>query len=374
MRDIFRIQSQITEAIAAQLKAVITPQEKQLIQKTPTANLEAYDAYLQGTLYLRKQTPLDQEIALKCFEQALEKDPKYALAYTGICEVWIGRELMGSASPAEATPKAMAALTKVIELDSTRAEVYYTLAGIQATVKWDWIGAESSYKKGFVLKPNDADGRAAYALFLADIGRMKEAVKQSELALKQDRLNVFCKNVYGWTLLFSRRYDDAITTYQEVLKTDPDNMGALSNLPEAFHMAGKYKEEFEAWKSYYTTSYKDFVHVFDQVNAKADYVRILNLEADSLVAQSKTKFINPTEIALIYACVSNKERAMDMLDRAYEMHDPNLPSLLHPGYDSLRNEPRFQALSRKMNLPLEYGIDLYRFKPNLNKIDKLWEA
>jgi hypothetical protein len=84
---------------------------------------------------------------------------------------------------------------------------------------------------------------------------------------------------------------------------------------------------------------------------KADYASILNLEADTLVAQSKTKLILPAEIALIYACVGNKERAMDLLDRAYEMRDPNLNLLLHPGYDSLRNKPRFQDLCRKMNLP-----------------------
>jgi tetratricopeptide (TPR) repeat protein len=128
-------------------------------------------------------------------------------------------------------------------------------------------------------------------------------------------------------------------------------MFVLSNLPEAFHMVGKYKEEFEAWKQYFTTSFKDFVHIFDQVNAKTDYASTLNLEGDTLVAQSKTKLINPTEIALVYACAGNKERAMDMLDRAYEMHDSNLNLLLHPGYDSLRNEPRFQDLCRKMNLP-----------------------
>jgi TolB-like protein len=349
--DIFRIQSQIAETIATELKAVITPQEKQLIQKTPTANLEAYYAYLQGILYLRKYTPLDHEVALKYFEQAIEKDPKYVLPYTGICSVWIGRTLMGSASPAEATPKAMAALKKALELDSTRAEVYFTLAGIQSSVNWDWKGAESSIKKSIVLKPNEGEFHATYALFLLNMGRMKEAKEQDELSLKLDPLNINCKVIHGWSLLFFRRYDDAILAFQEVLKTDPFNMAALSNLPEAFHMVGKYKEEFEAWKSYYATSFKDFVNVFDQVNAKANYVNTLNLEADTLVAQSKIKYILPTEIALIYACVGNKERAMDMLDRAYEMHDPNLPCLLHPGYDSLRNEPRFQELARKINVP-----------------------
>ena len=352
-RDIFRIQSQIAEAIAAQLEAVITPQEKQLIQKTPTANLEAYNAYLQGILYWRKFTSPDQEVALKHFEQAIEKDPKYALAYAGICNVWLRRATMGTPSPVEATPIAMAALTKALELDSTRSEVYTSLAKIQHNVKWDWKGAESSYKKAIALNPNYADAHITYSNLLIEVGRMKEAMEQDELALKLDPLNIGCKAEHGLTLLFFRRYDDAIIAFQEVLKTDPAHGTAISNLPEALHMMGRYKEEFEAWKSYYTTSFKDFVHVFDQVNAKADYVSALNLEADTLVAQSKTKFINPTEIALVYACAGNKERALDMLDRAYEMHDPNLAGLLHPGYNILRNEPRFQDLCKKMNLPYE---------------------
>jgi tetratricopeptide (TPR) repeat protein len=217
--------------------------------------------------------------------------------------------------------------------------------------RWDWKGAESSFKKAIALNPNYAEAHILYGHLLIIVGRMKEAMEQDELALKLDPLNISFKAHHGFNLLFSRRYDDAITTYQEVLKTDPTDMYVLSNLPEAFHMVGKYKEEFEAWKSYFTTSFKDFVHVFDQVNVKADYARILNLEADTLVAQSKTKLILPTEIALVYACAGNKERAMDMLDRAYEIHDPNLTCLLHPGYDSLRNEPRFQALCKKMNLP-----------------------
>jgi len=350
-KEIFDIQRQISDAIAKELKAVITPQEKQLIDKIPTDSQEAYNDYLQGIFYWRKFTSPDQVVALKYFEQAIEKDPKYALAYAGISSVWVRRGVMGVVSPVEETSKAMAALTKAFELDSTRAEVYRSLATIQMLQKWDWKGAESSFKKAIALNPNFAEAHILYGFLLKTVGRMKEAIEQDELALKLDPLNISFKAHYGFTLLFSRRYDDAITIYHEVLKTDPANMYVLSNLPEAFHMVGKYKEEFEAWKSYFTTSFKDFVHVFDQVNAKADYASILNLEADTLVAQSKTKLILPTEIALIYACAGNKERAMDLLDRAYEIRDPNLNLLLHPGYDSLRNEPRFKALCKKMNLP-----------------------
>jgi TolB-like protein/Tfp pilus assembly protein PilF len=349
--NILKLQSEISEAIASELKAIITPQEKQLIQKIPTNNLEAWEAYNQGILYWRKFTPPDEEVALHYFEQAIEKDPEYALAYAGISSVWVRRGVIGAVSPEEATSKAMAAITKALELDSTRAEVYRSLAIIQMVQRWDWKDAESSFKKAIALNPNYAEAHILYGHLLIIVGRIKEAMEQDELALKLDPLNISFKAHHGFALLLSRRYDDVITIYQEVLKTDPANMYVLGNLPEAFHMVGKYKEEFEAWKSYFTTSFKDFVHVFDLVNTKADYASILNLEADTLVAQSKTKLILPTEIAFVYACAGNKDRAMDMLDRAYEVHDPNLNCLLHPGYDSLRSEPRFQDLCRKMNLP-----------------------
>jgi tetratricopeptide (TPR) repeat protein len=184
------------------------------------------------------------------------------------------------------------------------------------------------------------------------MGRMDEAIIQNELALKLDPQNPTTKALYGLTLLFDHRYDDAIRTFQEVLKMDPAHMLALGNLPEALHQAGKYKEELEAWESYFNISFKDYIHVFDQGYAKGGYTGALELEADTLVAQSRINFINPFEIALIYACARNKVRTMDMLERDYEVQDLNLPFIVnYPVLDNLHNEPRFQALCKKMNLP-----------------------
>ncbi|MCX6254465.1 MAG: hypothetical protein NTV31_08325 [Bacteroidia bacterium] len=351
VNDIFRIQSQIAEAIAAELTAVITPQEKQLIEKTPTADLAAYEDYLQGRFYWGKFTQNDLDVALQYFEQAKEKDPDYALAYAGICGVWYQRQQMGFVSPAEATPKATAAITKALELDSTLTEVHYTLGMMNMNIIWDWKGSESEFKKAISLNPNYADAHASYSNFLIIVGRPEESIEQIKLALKLDPYNIMSKALYGITLLFTRSYDDAITTFQDVLKIEPNNALALSNLPLALHMIGKYEEEIDPWKSYYSSSFKNFVHVFDQGYAKAGYVGALNLEADTLVAQSKTTYFNPTEIALLYACAGNKKRALDMLESAYEVHDPNMPYLLNPVFDILRNEPRFRDLTRKMNLP-----------------------
>jgi len=351
---IFKIQSQVAEAIAAELEAVITPQEKRIIDKIPTSNLTAYEAYLKGISHMNKFNEQDWEVALKYFEEAKEKDPGYALAYCGICEIWINRALFSSASPEVAAPKAIAAFTKALELDSMVAEVYNCLSNIQSYIRYDWKGAELSSKKAIALNPNNANAHTTYAFHLIIMGRMDEAIIHNELALKLDPLNPTTKAVYGLTLLFAHRYDDAIRTFQEVLKMDPAHMLALGNLPEAFHQTGRYKEELEAWESYFSLSFKDFIHVFDQGYAKGGYTGALELEADTLVAQSKTNFINPFEIALLYACAGNKVRTMDMLELDYEMQDLNLPFIInYPVLDNLHNEPRFQNLCRKMNLPFK---------------------
>ena len=350
-KDIFSMQSEIAQSIAEELEAVITPQEKQLMEKTPTANLAAYEAYLQGIFYWRKFTQLDEEVALQYFEQAIKKDPKYALAYAGICNVWQLRSNASFASPSEAIPKETAALTKALELDSTRAEVYHSQAFYKTYILWDLKGAESSIKKAIALNPNFADAYLLYEEILIITGRMKEAMEQVEIALKLDPLNILCKTEYGLTLYFSRRYEDAITTFHEVLKMDPANQLALETLPGAFHQIRKQKEEMEAWKSFYSIIFKDFTNVFDEGYAKAGYIGALNLEADTLVAQSKTKNINPWEIALIYSCAGNKELALEMLERGYKEHDPNMVFMLYPVFDILRSEPRFQELARKLKVP-----------------------
>ena len=310
--DIFRIQSQIAELIAQELNAVIKPQEKLLIEKAFTSNLDAYEDYLQGITYLRKFTKKDMDLALQYFEQAIKKDPDYALAYTGICTVWIDRALFSFATPEVATLKAKAAFTKAFELDSTLAEVYICKENIQSYITYDWRGAESSIKKAIELNPNNTESHYVYAFLLIIEGRMEEAIAQNEIALKLDPLNPSAKAGYGLTLLFAHKYDEAIKVFKEVLVRDPENLLAIGNLPEALHMAGKYNEALEAWKSYTSCSmFQGFVHAYEQGYTKGGYAGALNSEADTLVAQSKTTNINPFEIALIYACAGNKRGNFD---------------------------------------------------------------
>ncbi len=349
----FDLQSQIAQEIATELNATITPQEKQLIEKLPTNNSEAYDAYLKGQFYSHKITPNDMDIAMQYFELAKKLDPEFALAYVGIGSVWLGRQVIGAAVPEEAGPKVLTHFMKALELDSTIAEVHYTLAIMNTFGAWDWKSAESEYKKSIAINPNYADTRALYSHLLNFLGRPKEAMEQIELALKLDPQNPSILVTYSHDLLFVHKYDDAVSVSRELFDKNPTMFVALDPLFQALHLTGRYTEAFEVMKNFYSNMYKDFNHVFDQYE-KLGYTATLSLEGDTLVAQSKTKYILPIDIAYLYIFSGNKERALDCLEQSYELHDSNIPYITRPTYASLRDEPRFQDLLRKLNLTFNY--------------------
>jgi TolB-like protein len=349
----FDIQSQIALEIATELNATITPQEKQLIEKLPTNNSEAYDAYLKGQFYSHKITPNDMDIAMQYFELAKKLDPEFALAYVGIGSVWLGRQVIGAAVPEEAGPKVLTSFMKALELDSTIAEVHYTLAIMNTFGAWDWKSAESEYKKSIAINPNYADTRALYSHLLNFLGRPNEAMEQIELALKLDPQNPSILVTYSHDLLFVHKYDDAVTVSRELFDKNPTMFVALDPLFQALHLTGRYEEAFEVMKNCYTNMYKDFDHVFDQYD-KLGYEGTLSLEGDTLLSQSRTKYIVPLDIAYFYIFAGNKGKALECLEQAYELHDPNLPYITRPTYESLRDEPRFQDLLRKLNLTFNY--------------------
>ena len=351
--DIFRIQSQIAEAIAKELKAVITPQEKGLIENIPTKELEAYDAFLKGQFYWRKLTKNDLDTALQYFELAKEKDPKYALAFAGICDVWIGRQQMGFASPAEAGPKAYEAVMKALELDSNRAEVHYTLAIMNTWGMWDWKGGESAFIKAIELNPNHAEAHAYYSHLLNIVGRPKEAMEEIELALKLDPHNPLLKSLFSADLLIVRRYDEAIKAARDAIKMDPTAPVALSMLELALYMTERYEESLEPMKKIWVVLYgfSEFGEELDKDYKSKGYSFAVNRMANKILQQSEKTYINPFEISCLYLMAGNEEQALKNTERAFELRDPNLLYLLLPIFDSIRDEPKFQDIATRMNLP-----------------------
>ena len=346
--DIFSIQSDVAQSVAKKLKAVVTPEAKQLIEKKSTTNMEAYEAYWRGMLYHRKLNRDDLEMALKYFELAKEKDPGFALAYAGIGRVWNGLQQMGIVRVSEGVPKAEAAATRALELDSTYSEVHHLLGGIKTWARWDWKGGEASYRKAIELNPQNADAHSTYSHVLNVLGRPDEAMKQIEIALDLDPMNSKILSFYGVDLMFVRRYDEAVKAFQEALDLDP-LQGLASNIIPALYFAGREDEAKEMQKKILKD--QEFINAVDEGYKEGGFRGAVKRLADVRAEESKTTYIPAHGIACQYALAGDVEDALFWLEKAYEEHDPNLPYLLMPAFDKLRDDPRFQEIAGKMNLP-----------------------
>ena len=351
LRTYFKAQSGFAEAIANELNAALTKEEKKLIEKLPTQNLSAYEAYLKGQVYWRKLTQIDIETAIKYFNLAKEIDPEYAPAYAGISMAWAGLVQSGYVSPEDGGPNIMNALAKAVELDSTLADVQYTLACINTWILWDWAGGESAFKKAISINPNFPEARAYYSHFLHMLGRPDEAKEEIDLALKLDPANPLIISMYSIDLIFLKRYNEAITVANEALKLDPTAPVALSALEIAYHLASRKDETIEILKKYYSTIYKFKTDVFDLNYEKFGYEKTLEIAADTVVGQLFKTYVLPIDIAWLYIMSGDHTKAINWIEKAFEKRDQNLPYLLLPIFDPLRNDPRFQEIARKMNLP-----------------------
>ena len=347
--DIFSIYSDVAQAVAKELSTTITQQEKRLIARVPTTDMTAYEAYFMGKFHNRQLNQKDLETAMQFFELAKERDPKFALAYAGISRVWGSRQQMGLIKSADAAPKAEAAIMKALELDSTQSEVHNTMAAIKVWTRWDWKGGEASFRKAIELNPSNADAHSVYSHLLNILGRQDEAMKHIEIALELDPLNPKIKSFYGIDLMFLHRYDDAVTAFREALDLNP-LQGVAENITPALFLAGREEEAFKMAKNRWKNN-KEYLRALDEGYAEAGFQGGCKRLADFRAANLKTTYSNPIALTTIYSMAGDTSNALFWLEKAYEEHNPNMPYLLNPLYDKLRDNPRFQEIARKMNLP-----------------------
>jgi tetratricopeptide (TPR) repeat protein len=310
--------------------------------------MAAYEAYWRGMFYYRKLNRDDMEVAMKYFELAKEKDPGFALAYAGIGRVWRGSQQIGIVKVADGAPKAEAAVIRALELDSTYSEVHHLLGGIRTWTNWDWKGGEASYRKAIELNPQNADAHSTYSHLLSVLGRSDEAMKHIAIALDLDPINSKILSFYGVDLMFARRYDDAVKAFQKALDLDPEQ-GLGINIISALYFAGREDEATEMLKKF--PKNMEFLYAIDEGYNEGGFQGAVKKLADARAERSKTMYIDPYGVAYEYALAADIDNAIHWLEKAYEEHSPNLPYLLSPTFDILRNNPRFQEIARKMNLP-----------------------
>jgi len=352
MTDVLMMYKEMARSIADKTSVELTDQEETVLTSVSQVNPEAYKAYTKGMFHFYKLTAQDLERAMQYFEMALEKDPDYALAYAGIAHVWMGRQTQGLVSGSVARPKAMAAGLMALELDDTLEEVHYMFAGWKTWGEWDWEGGEKSFRRAIELNPNYPDPRVYYSWLLFYMGRQEEAMAQIERALELDPFNVLFRTLYAWDLMYMHRYDDAVEVLRETLKTAPTDPVTLSALKSAYHMKGMYEEALAIWKkSFAAKGDREAEEALARGYEEAGYSGALSQVAEMLIERSRTSFVTPWQIGTLYTRAGKNNEALDWLEKAYEAHDSNMPSIsADPIFDGLRDDPRFQNLLRRMNL------------------------
>jgi eukaryotic-like serine/threonine-protein kinase len=349
--DVLLVQSEIARAIAHEIQVAITPEEAKRLTRARRVNPEAYEAYLKGRFHWYKLSREQLDTALQYFEISREKDPSDPLAYVGIAGVWCSRGDCGLVPPREAFPKAKAAALKAIELDDLLAEAHISMGMIRAA-EWNWGEATKEYSCAAELAPSSAEAH----FFLADLaisrGHPEEWKTHVERALELDPLNFFFQCFYGWHLLYLRRYDEAIAELRKALRSEPNLPAAHLRLWGAFYGKGLHEEAVEAAKAFFETlGDKEVVQTLQRGYSAAGYSGAMRLAAEILTERSHSTYVQPTQIARLYAHAGDKDHALEWLEKAYEEH---LIAMVHLGVDldwsSLRDEPRFQGLMRRVNL------------------------
>jgi TolB-like protein/Flp pilus assembly protein TadD len=351
LSGILALQSDVAQKVAGALAVKLLPAEQARLAKARTIDPEAYEAYVKGSQYWIKMTPGDLDTAQRYFELALQKDPNYAAAYTGIAWVWMCRNQMGFLPPSIAAPKAKTAALKAVELDNTLAESHYALAAVYTWHDWNMPEAGVEWKRAFELSPNYPDGLATYSHFLMIMGRPEEAMAMIKRALDLDPFNVTIRSFYLADLVFARRYDEAVVEGRKVLAMQPGNPLGVSFLYIVYAAKGMDKEAMAELKDYLKLyEVPDIERVIERGFAAAGLHGAMGRAADALALLAKDGKALPWDVVGLYVLAGENGRALDWLERAYEGRDPNMPYLRLPFLDPLRSEPRFQAIFRRLGL------------------------
>ena len=353
LEDYFALWDEISLAIVDNLKIKLLGEERAKLVKRHTENLEAYNLYVRGRYFLDKGTEEDMEKSLDYFQQAIEEDPTYAPAYVGKADCYIILADFGYLSSKEAYPKVRAAAEKALEMDNTLAGAYASLGYVKYRYDWDWAGAEKDFKRALDLDPNYGYAHLSYSLYLSDMGRHDEAIKEAKRGLESDALSLDFNNVLGWILYEASRYDRAIEQLQNLLEIDQNYWVAHENLARAYAGKGMYKKAIvEAQKAIELSGRnKTAIATLGYIYALAGRKDKARKVLDDLLELSKKEHVSSFWVAIVYTYLGQKDQAFEWLEKAYEEHEVYLSLLkVIPLLDSLRSDPRYKALLKKMNL------------------------
>ncbi|MCA1815361.1 MAG: winged helix-turn-helix domain-containing protein [Acidobacteria bacterium] len=353
--DIFAVQEEIAQEISEKSRLRLTRGEKERLGKRHTENVEAYHAYLKGRYFWNKRTGEGVRKAVEYFQQAIEADPTYALAYVGLadCYASLGFYLIGALPPGEVMPKAKAAALRALEVDETLAEGHASLGAIKMYYDWDWAGAESQFRRAIELNPNYALAHYWYGVYLAKLGRPDEAIIECRKGLEGDPLSLVINVTLAVIFYSARRHEEAIEQSLKALEMNPGFYPAYIPLSGAYEQQGLYGEAVAALQQ--ARQIKDspsyLLAILGQVYAAAGEEEAAREVLGEFEEVSKQRYIPSYLIALIHASLGANDSAFELLEKACEERSSWLTWLrVEPKFDRLRPDPRYAGLLRRVGL------------------------
>jgi tetratricopeptide (TPR) repeat protein len=354
IRDTLVLQSRVTRAIAAQIRATLNPQERLTLAKSRTVDPDAYEAYLKGRYFWNKRTGEGLRTAIDYFRRAITIDPSYAEAYAGLADSYAvaGDWKYGVLPPLDAFPKATAAAAKALVLDASLGEAHASLAYALDLYGWDWDGAETEYKQAIQLNPGYATAHQWYSWHLFMVGRDEDALLELRRAKSLDPLSLIINADIADELSVSHHYDEAFEQSQKTLHMEGNFAIGHYELGQALvqkHMYDAAITEFQkaidlSGHSGAFDSYLGYAYAVS--GRQEDALKII----DDLESQHPGNRSVDADIALIYVGLGDRDEAISRLNKAFEARF-KASILRRPAFDPLRQDPRFQDLLLRMNLP-----------------------
>ena len=353
LRDALALQNKVAKAVADEIRINLNPQEQAALENVTVVNPQAYESFLKGRYFWNKRTADGLKVALAFFNQAIDEDPKYAQAYSGLADTYalLGDWQYAAMPPKEALPKAKAAATKALELDSALGEAHNSLAFCLDAFEWDFESAGKQFRRAIELNPGYATAHHWYAWHLSVLGRYDEAIAEMRKAENLDPLSLIINADLAELLLIAHSYEDSIQQSRKTIEMDPNfalahnQLGlaylqeqmrddAIAELQKAVRLSGSSPICVASLASAYVVSGK-----------RDEASRLLG----NLKMRSNPSYSDAPEIAVVYAALGDKDQAMNWLQKGYEgRFNPSV--LLRPGFDPLRSDPRFQELLRRIGL------------------------
>lgn len=365
LADIFAVQDEVSRKISESLRVRLTGADEERLAKRYTKDAEAYELYLKGRYFWNKRNEEGFRNGIEFFRRAEEKDPTYALAFSGLADSYALLCDIGVAAPLDEMPKAKAAAQKAVDADPTLAEAYTSRAFVELSYDWNWLGAENDFQQALKLNPKYATAHQWYASYLMQMGKFERAKQEIDKAHTLDPLSPIISANTGLYSYYERNYDDAINKYKLTLQSDPDFWVARHYLGLAYVQKRQYEDAISELRSLIkappsgplpdkvveseTEASASLGFAYAMAGKRSEAEAILN----QMSALSQRRYVSGLYFAVVHAGLKNNDQAMEYLNKAFTSRHPGLVLIrIEPIFDGLRSDPRFkQLISRFEPIP-----------------------